>query len=74
MLHLKEYRKKAGLNQEDVAKVLDISRQGYSHYETGKRTPDYEVLLILAELFGTSVEALATGKEDAERQLALPCL
>lgn len=63
MLHLKEYRKKKNLKQADVANELGISRQAYSHYEVGKRQPDYEILLKLAELYETSVEALITGEE-----------
>ena len=63
MLHLKEYRKKKNLKQADVANELGISRQAYSHYEVGKRQPDYEILLKLAELYDTSVEALITGEE-----------
>lgn len=55
---LKELRKAAGYTQDDVAAVLDVARQTYSHYETGKRTPSTEVLYILSGLYNISVEDL----------------
>ena len=38
---LKELRKVYGYRQDDVAAALGCVRQTYSHYETGKRTPDH---------------------------------
>ena len=37
---LKELRKVNNYTQDYVAEVLGVVRQTYSHYETGKRTPD----------------------------------
>lgn len=34
---MKEARKTAGHNQEEIAKQLEMTRQQYSLYETGKR-------------------------------------
>lgn len=39
---LKEIRKVYGYRQDDAAAALGCVRQTYSHYETGKRTPDRE--------------------------------
>ena len=39
---LKELRKVNNYTQDYVAEVLGVVRQTYSHYETGKRTPDAE--------------------------------
>ena len=41
---LKELRKVNNYTQDYVAAVLGIVRQTYSHYETGRRTPDAEAL------------------------------
>ena len=38
-------------SQQDMADYLQITRQAYSYYETGKRQPDYETLLKLGEYF-----------------------
>ena len=50
-IRLKELRKLNNLNQEYVASQLDISRQAYSHYETGRNTPPTEALIKLAQLY-----------------------
>ena len=47
---LKELRKVNNYTQDYVAAVLGIVRQTYSHYETGRRTPDAEALYKLAGL------------------------
>lgn len=48
---LKEFRKINQFNQEYVASYLDISRQAYSHYETGRNVPPTESLIKLAQLY-----------------------
>lgn len=53
-----EQRKKLGLNQEELAKALDISQKSISKYERGDRRPSYEVLLAMASLFNVSVDYL----------------
>lgn len=53
---LRELRKLHGHTQDYVASVLDVTRQTYSHYETGKRTPCSEVLFVLAGLYKISEE------------------
>lgn len=62
---LKELRTKMGVSQQVVADYLEITRQAYSNYETGNRTPDNETLLKLAEYFKVSVDFLLRGKEKA---------
>ena len=51
---LNELRKAYGYKQDDVAAALGCVRRTYSHYETGKRTPDHE----LAGLYHVSVDDL----------------
>lgn len=48
---LKELRKLNNYNQEYVASFLNLSRQAYSHYETGRNTPTPDALLKLAQLY-----------------------
>ena len=55
---LKELRKFNHFNQDDVASALGVARQTYSHYETGKRTPNPEMLYLLAGLYKISVNDL----------------
>ena len=57
-LKLQQLRYEQNLSQEDVAKVLNITRQGYSRYERGEREANYETLCKLAELFNVSIDYL----------------
>lgn len=56
--YLKELRKSCGYSQEFVASHLNITRQTYSHYETGRITPPVNSLYNLARLYGIPVEDL----------------
>ena len=55
---LKELRKAHGYTQDYVADFLGLVRQTYSHYETGKRSPNPEILFKLAGLYSISVDDL----------------
>lgn len=63
--NLKTIREKKRISQQDVANYLGITRQAYSHYEVGRRKPDYETLLKLAEFFKVSVLDLLEETEKA---------
>lgn len=54
--YLKQLRKSCNYSQEFVASHLHISRQTYSHYETGRLSPSVNALYNLAKLYGISVE------------------
>lgn len=54
--YLKELRKACNYSQEFVASHLNITRQTYSHYETGRITPPVNSLYNLAKLYGVPVE------------------
>lgn len=54
--YLKELRKSCNYSQEFVASHLNITRQTYSHYETGRITPPVNSLYNLAKLYGVPVE------------------
>lgn len=54
--HLKDLREDNDLTQNDVAKILNISRPQYSLYETGKRDIPVDLLRILAKLYNTSID------------------
>lgn len=55
---LKDLRKAHSYTQDYVATALGVVRQTYSHYETGKRTPDTETLYKLAGLYDIPVNDL----------------
>lgn len=64
---LQKIRKEKGLSQLKIAMDLAISREAISHYETGRRSPDVEMLLILSRYFNVSVDYLITGEEFKEK-------
>ena len=55
---LRQLRKEKGLTQAELAKLLSIGESTVSFYESGKRQPDYETLIRLAEVFYVSVDYL----------------
>lgn len=56
--YLRDLRKGAKYTQEYVASSLDISRQAYSHYETGRAIPPNDTCFKLANLYGVPTEIL----------------
>ena len=53
---LKIIRNQNKLTQQQIADVLGISRSAYCGYETGRRSPDIDTLMILSEFYGISLE------------------
>lgn len=63
--NLKTLRKRFKLTQTDMSSMLNISRQAYSNYETGKRTPDLDTLLYLSRFYRITLNELVLGLSDA---------
>ncbi len=51
-------RQEKRLTKKDVAEFLKIDQSTYGKYELGKREPDYETLLRLADFFNVSLDYL----------------
>ena len=68
---LRKCRDGKGLSQSDMAKVLNVSRQAYSTYETGSRKPDIDALSVLAEYFDTTTDYLL-GRTEASDEKSKP--
>lgn len=60
---LRDLREDKDLTQKDIANILNISQRGYSHYETGNNDIPTEILIRLADFYGTSVDYLL-GRTD----------
>ena len=62
-------RKERDKTQEDIATVIGITRPAYTAYESGRRHPDYDTLVRLAEYYSVTtdyllgVKVVATSKE-----------
>ena len=57
-VYLKTLRRACRYKQDFVAAQLNIARQTYSHYETGRIKPPALALYKLANLYGVSVEGM----------------
>lgn len=62
---IRKLRKQKGLTMKELASRIGCSESAVSQYETGRRSPDYETLLKIAEELETSVNYLLTGESDS---------
>lgn len=59
---LLQYRKKHKLSQEELAAKIGVSRQAISKWERAEASPDTDNLVLLAELYGVSLDELLKGE------------
>lgn len=60
---LQSHRKKKGLTQEQLAKILNVSRQTISKWETNRGFPDIENLIWLCDIYEISLDQLVGRKQ-----------
>ena len=56
--NLKAIREDRDIKQKDLAKLLNVSQNTYSQYETGVISLTAEVLIKLSDIYGVSVDYL----------------
>ena len=61
---LLKLRKERNISQEDLANVLDVSRQTISKWETDQSQPDFDKIIPLCEYFGITSDELLTGNQN----------
>lgn len=61
---IRQARKNKGYTQEYVAEALGVSRQAVFKWEKDQTKPDTANLIALAKLLGTTVDHLASGKQE----------
>ncbi len=64
--NLQNYRKKAGLTQEELAEKLGVTFQAVSKWENAKSAPDIQFLPMLADLFGCYIDELFSREIQTE--------
>ncbi|MFY0324950.1 helix-turn-helix domain-containing protein [Bacillus sp. YIM B13590] len=74
---LKKLRLEKKMKQQEVADKLGIARTTYASYEQGKREPDHETLIKIAEYYDVTIDFLLRGEsqealEEARRILEDP--
>lgn len=65
---LKEIRKNERLSQEQLAEKIGVSRQAITKWETGKGLPDIENMVIIAEIFKTTLDELLRDSAVKQEQ------
>ena len=64
-------RKKHNMTQEALAAEIGVSAQAVSKWENGTNLPDIQLLPVLADVFGVSIDALY-GREKGKSELKIP--
>jgi transcriptional regulator with XRE-family HTH domain len=62
-------REDKDLTQKQVAEYLKMSQTGYSKYETGENNIPAQILIMLSELYQTSIDYLV---EKTDERLPYP--
>lgn len=65
---IKNMRKEKDITQEELADMLGVSCQSVSRWETGACYPDMELLPVLSEFFGVTVDKLLGIDERIEQK------
>ena len=60
--NIKQLRKENGLSQEDLAEILDVSRQAVSKWEQGNGYPEVEKLLLISNKLNISLDNLMSAE------------
>lgn len=55
---LRDLRTQKGLSQQELCSELKISKAALSYYENGQRSPDIDILLVIADFFNVSADYL----------------
>lgn len=64
--NLKNFRKAKGLNQEQLARKININRSTLSCYENGYREPTLKILKKMSEVLEVSLDELIKGERNNE--------
>lgn len=60
---ISELRNEKKLSQNQLAKLMEVSRQAVSKWETGQSVPDSLNLIKLSDILETDIEYLTTGRQ-----------
>ena len=65
--NLRYLREINGYTQDQVRRRINVARQTYSTYETGRRVPSIDTVRSISELYGVSIDSLM--KNDLSRSV-----
>ena len=67
--NLRAIREDRDIKQKDIAKILNVSQNTYSQYETGVISLTAEVLIKLSNYYGVSIDYLLDQTDNPKRLL-----
>lgn len=62
--NLEQIRKSRGINQEELAKALEVSRQTIGSLENGRYNPSIVLAFKIARYFNMSIEEIFIYEEE----------
>lgn len=65
---IRKYRKEQSLSQDELAEKVYVSRQTISNWENDKSYPDVNSLILLSEVFHTSIDNLIKGDIEVMKE------
>lgn len=65
--NLLKLRKQKGLSQEQLAEMLDVSRQSIYKWESGQSSPELDKLQQMSKLFNCTIDDLVNGEVNFEK-------
>lgn len=68
---LKQLRKAKGLTQNDLARVLKVSRSTIAAYEARNNQPDFDKLVQIADYFNITIDYLLSGEVKSAQDAAV---
>ena len=66
--HLEELRRAQGINQEELAAVLEVSRQTICSLENGRYNPSILLAFRIARYFSMSIEDIFIYEEETDEK------
>ena len=67
---IKQIRTEKNLTQEQMANMLNVSRQAVSNWENNKNLPDLELLILMSRVFSLSLDQLILGGSEMNNMTA----
>lgn len=64
MNNIRIRRRALGLTMKQLASIVGVTEAAISHYETGRREPDNDMLLSIANALGVTVDYLIAHEES----------
>lgn len=71
--NLRVIREDRGYTQQEIANILETTRQYYGEYENGKRETPIRIYVILAQFYNVSIDYLAglTGDSSPKSEVSI---